>query len=94
MGFHESPHAKFHVNKKKMKSARAVNAAEGEFETPRFVRLEECGVFVELCKKNARPARCRVVMRKVLSGERRARISSLLTFHPDEETLALDYNAR
>lgn len=41
---------------KKMKSAHAVNAAEREFETLRFMRSEERGIFGEPCKKNARLA--------------------------------------
>lgn len=63
---------------KKMKSAHAVNAAEREFETLRFMRSEERRIFGEPCKKNARTMPG--VTRKVHVCCSHAS-SSLLTFH-------------
>jgi len=68
------------VSKKKMKSAHAVNAAEREFETLRFMCSEERGIFRRSVQKKKARWRAMPVTRKVRICSLHAS-SSLLTFH-------------
>lgn len=71
-----------------MKSAHAVNAAEREFETLRFMRSEERGIFGEPCKKNARLAGSAGCCAKS-SRLQLARIFVAINISSDEETSVL-----